>query len=177
MKHFLKRMNDVDQALFYRVDDFFEHRLWIPFARCCTYAGEAFTYLIIVPVVLCLVSPNQLNLILLTFFLGLIIEKTTYLILKNKIKRERPCNQLKGIRAAIAPPDKFSLPSGHSASATCTAMILSHFFPPLTLLFVVTAGAICFSRVLLRVHFPLDVAAGIALGIAASKIAIAWATS
>ncbi len=99
--------------------------------------------------------------------LAMSIEKTTYFFLKKRFKRQRPLVKLPNVKQVIAPPDEFSFPSGHTASAFCMAIMLSCFFPALATLFFILASLTGLSRLVLQVHFPLDVLAGSALGIAA----------
>ena len=104
--------------------------------------------------------------------LGFIIELPLYLFLKNSIKRARPADVLTAfIRAHIVPSDRFSLPSGHTAGAFVVATAITLYFPLFMPLAIGWAIAIGFSRILLGVHFPLDVIAGAILGICSCGIA------
>lgn len=96
---------------------------------------------------------------------GFIIELPLYLLLKNSIKRARPADVLTAfIRAHIVPSDRFSLPSGHTAGAFVVATAVALYFPVFMPLAFGWAIGIGFSRILLGVHFPLDVIAGAILG-------------
>ncbi len=65
--------------------------------------------------------------------------------------------------------DKFSFPSGHATRAVSIAAFFTYLYP---LHFVVTppllvwSASVCASRVLLGRHHVLDVAGGIAIGLA-----------
>lgn len=96
--------------------------------------------------------------------LAFAIELPLYLILKNTIRRPRPTRRLIGFKLNHKAADEFSLPSGHTAAAFLIATLLSFHYPLLQPVFFLIAGMIGFSRVLLGVHYPSDIAAGILLG-------------
>lgn len=98
-------------------------------------------------------------------------------ILKDIIARPRPFIEDPTLTLIIAPPDGYSLPSGHSSSSFCAATILSFAY----LKKGWKAGAwvlavlIAFSRVYLCVHNPSDVLAGAAFGVLIALIAVFFA--
>ena len=122
------------------------------------------------------------NLVLAAF----ILELPLYLILKNSIRRTRPCykrsiclesmstNMLEGEALLAAnncqsskqfePSDKFSLPSGHTAAAFVMATSICIIYPQWLYFAYSWALAIGLSRIALGVHYPLDILAGAALG-------------
>lgn len=99
-----------------------------------------------------------------------IIELPLYLVLKNSIRRTRPCYQHWAAEGPtpqldFQPSDKFSLPSGHTAAAFVMATTLAWVFPSLAWLGFGWAMLIGLSRILLGVHYPLDIVAGALLGV------------
>lgn len=108
-------------------------------------------------------------------FAGLLafsLELPLYLLLKNTIKRDRPCDRFDNFDAFIVPSDKFSFPSGHAAAAFVFATVLSHFYPSMFVLSYSIALLIGLSRVMLGVHYPTDIAAGAVLGISIATVAL-----
>ncbi|MEH8016052.1 phosphatase PAP2 family protein [Rheinheimera muenzenbergensis] len=101
------------------------------------------------------------------------LELPLYLLLKNSIRRARPAQVLTAFtQPHITPSDQFSLPSGHTAGAFVIVVAVACCYPlwlPLALLW---GGGIGLSRILLGVHFPLDVLAGAVLGTAAATIGL-----
>jgi len=89
-------------------------------------------------------------------------------ILKHLITRIRPCDVNTSVQLLIARPVDSSFPSGHTAAAFAAAAAL--FFAGEKKLWkpaLVLAILIAFSRMYLYVHYPTDILAGIAVGIAA----------
>jgi undecaprenyl-diphosphatase len=93
-------------------------------------------------------------------------------LLKKSLKRERPCHHISDLSAYIVPSDKFSLPSGHTAAAFLMASLVAHFYPTLGVVAYIWASCIGCSRVLLGVHYPSDILAGVLLGLGISTISL-----
>ncbi|MAU87607.1 MAG: phosphatase PAP2 family protein [Rhodobiaceae bacterium] len=97
--------------------------------------------------------------------LTVVIERSLYIILKKVLKRPRPFDKLKGIKSRIIPFDKFSFPSGHTACATVTTIIIFNYFPTFLLIpFVIWNISVGVSRVYLGVHYPSDIFFGFLVG-------------
>lgn len=95
-----------------------------------------------------------------------------YLVLKNTIKRPRPYQKFINVDNLIEVPDRFSFPSGHTACSFIMATTLSYFFPFISLYMFFWAWMVGLSRVLLGVHYPGDVFAGILIGISCAYFGI-----
>jgi undecaprenyl-diphosphatase len=110
------------------------------------------------------------------FFLsGLVafsIDLPLYKLLKNKIKRNRPCEALANVYQRTAPSDRFSFPSGHTAAAFVMATLLSYFIPMLAVPLFTWAILVGFSRIYLGVHYPSDILAGIVVGMLSAFTAL-----
>lgn len=102
------------------------------------------------------------------------IELPLYLLLKNSIRRIRPQQavRLYQVVAHIVPSDTFSLPSGHTAAAFVIVTAVAIYFPACFWLVLVWGGLVGLSRIMLGVHFPLDIFAGIGLGVASCYTAL-----
>ncbi|APF18098.1 phosphoesterase PA-phosphatase related protein [Caldithrix abyssi DSM 13497] len=100
------------------------------------------------------------------------LELPIYYVLKTKVKRLRPFEHFPKIKNLIQAPDRYSFPSGHAAAAFLFARIVSFQLPELVLPLFLIAGLIGYSRIYLRVHFPLDVLFGMLLGLTCAEIAI-----
>lgn len=87
-----------------------------------------------------------------------------FLALKRLAVRKRPCHFEPHCWATLLPPDRFSLPSGHTLMAFALAGSIAAFYPSSASGLYLCAFSIGLSRILLGMHFLSDVAAGAALG-------------
>ena len=89
-------------------------------------------------------------------------------VIKRVVRRPRPRHP--AVAVNVGPPSSLSFPSAHATSTTAAAILLARvtglplpgmLVPPMAL-----------SRVLLGVHYPSDVAAGVAVGAAVAAVAV-----
>lgn len=160
----LKRIEHWDQVSFCRLFSKSASRLMFALCFWWSKTADGPLYLLIALLLLSFDiagAESFIQLLLAAFAL----ELPLYLILKNGIKRARPADVLQGtISAHIIPSDRFSLPSGHTAGAFLFALAIIIYFPSLTAIALLWAVGIGLSRIMLGVHFPLDVIAGALLG-------------
>lgn len=96
--------------------------------------------------------------------LSLLLAFSLYLILKNTSRRQRPCHENEFIAIPFEPSDRFSLPSGHTTAAFVMATSVSYIFPEWAILAYSWALCIGASRIILGVHYPVDIIVGSVLG-------------
>lgn len=88
-------------------------------------------------------------------------------VLKSGFAEERPCRAVAGAAPSIAdcpPPGDWSFPSNHATIAGAAAVALALVRRAVIRLTAPLALLMAFSRVFVGVHYPHDVAAGLALG-------------
>ncbi len=100
-------------------------------------------------------------------------------LLKPLFQRLRPCEVLGSVHfwnsdsGWITTPievtrsykSSFSFPSGHAANITASMLFIGLIYRKLLVYLLVIAAIVSFSRIYVGVHWPLDVSAGIVLGI------------
>ena len=94
------------------------------------------------------------------------------LLLKNLMRRIRPCDINDAVRLLIPYPSDYSFPSGHTAVSFAAASAL--YFAGEKYLWkaaLVLAAFIAFSRMYLYVHYPSDILGGVLLGVLVGKLA------
>lgn len=136
-----------------------------------SHSGNGYYYPA-VPAVLLLVDPQKTWAFFLAGLLAFGIELPLYKLLKNGIKRDRPCDVLANVHRRVSPSDQFSFPSGHTAAAFVMATLLSYFFPLLSMPVISWALLVGFSRIYLGVHYPTDILAGMAVGLLSAMAAL-----
>ncbi|WP_124949664.1 phosphatase PAP2 family protein [Sulfuriferula thiophila] len=92
-----------------------------------------------------------------------------YKWLKHKTLRPRPHQQFGHIHCLTAPLDRFSFPSGHTLHAVTFSLVAIYYYPSLAWLLVPFTLAVAASRLILGLHYPTDVLAGIVLGAAVAS--------
>lgn len=98
-------------------------------------------------------------------------------ILKPLVQRVRPCFALEGVRLLVDQSHSWSFASSHAANTAALASAVWIFFhrgPLVERLFVATmishALLVGFSRIHVGVHYPGDVLAGMAIGVASASL-------
>ncbi|MBR1592730.1 MAG: phosphatase PAP2 family protein [Ruminococcus sp.] len=86
------------------------------------------------------------------------------LIVKNIVRRSRPCWINDTVNMLIEIPKDYSFPSGHTLAAFISASVMMHYDKRIGIPALIIACAIAFSRMYLYVHFPTDILSGIVLG-------------
>jgi undecaprenyl-diphosphatase len=122
-------------------------------------------YYPLIPALLFLLDPAKAMLFLITGLIAFAVELPVCTVMKYGIKRNRPFEILGTMYKRSSPPDRYSLPSGHTSAAFVIAILLSYFYPVLMLPAVIWASLVGLSRIYLGVHYPTDVLAGMAVGI------------
>ncbi|MFT5603278.1 MAG: undecaprenyl-diphosphatase [Paracoccaceae bacterium] len=140
-------------------------------ARLISRSGDGYLQLAL-PLLLALVGGKAGESLLLCTLLAFSIQLPIYWILKNSFQRQRPPDAIPSFASVITAHDKFSFPSGHTAAATLLAALVYLHFGAMAAPLMMWAGLVGASRVLLGVHFPTDILAGVVLGLTVASISV-----
>ena len=97
---------------------------------------------------------------------AILISESITSALKQWLERDRPPLADPEPRTLVDLPATYSFPSGHAAVSFACATVLALAVPRLRWPLYGLATLIAFSRVYVGVHFPFDVLAGAAIGVA-----------
>ena len=103
--------------------------------------------------------------IILTLILSTIMSEG---LIKNLVRRPRPCTNIPASNLLISKPLSYSFPSGHTTSSFAVAGVFTAMIRPYMPYVIAMALLIAFSRLYLLVHYPSDVLIGIVLGLLCS---------
>jgi undecaprenyl-diphosphatase len=97
--------------------------------------------------------------------LAVVVSDILLFVLKSVYVRQRPPLVLNGVILPIGPDSGSSFPSGHTTRAFAVASLVSLRMGRKYALLLVLAIGVALSRVIIGVHFPLDVVGGAFLGV------------
>lgn len=142
----------------------------LPAARALSYFGEHSLGWIVVSLLGAVLAPRRFGSRRdwLLAAVGSFSAHAAAVVVKRVVRRPRP--QHPAVAVNVGVPSQLSFPSAHATSTTAAAILLGRatglplvpvLVPPMAL-----------SRILAGVHYPSDVAAGVALGAAVAGIAV-----
>ena len=160
----LSTLQRFDVALFDTLYSYGRERLGVTrTALAFSRSGDGYLQLL-APVVVWLSQSPLTQTFVTAWAIAMLIERATYYILKNTLKRLRPADFKPNFHSLITASDKFSFPSGHTSAAFCIATITVLIFGGLSMGMFAWALMVGISRVVVGVHFPGDVLAGALMG-------------
>lgn len=128
-------------------------------ARALSYFGEHSIGWLVVSVLGALLQPQRRE-AWLAAGAGAFLAHAAAVLIKRVVKRERP--QHPAVAVNIGTPSRLSFPSAHASSTTAASILLARTTGlPLA---AVLVPPMALSRLVLGVHYPSDVLAGVVVG-------------
>ena len=159
----LQRINDFDTALCLLCNrqsrNFYVRHLF----RMVSRLGDGIFWYVLMAVLLLRYQQQALPAVL-HMLAAALAGTAIYKLIKARTLRPRPFNVHPSIVCAGRTLDQFSFPSGHTMHAVSFRLISIYYFPALAWLVMPFAALVSLSRLVLGLHYPTDVLAGIALG-------------
>ena len=172
-KEFSNKVDNWDQKIIIKYNGVGGKPLTI-LLRIISFFGKETIWLCIIAFFLFIwYDPFLLSYISATFLTGLIL----ILAIKQTIKRKRPFERFKEGEIIVfeRKPTSRSFPSWHSYNVMSNRLLIGLFFlnsPLITILILIFAIIVSFSRIQLGVHYPSDVIFGCIFGIIGFLIAL-----
>lgn len=161
----LDHMASLDAACVQALNRLLLHRPCTVVARLVSRRGDGELWGALIVVLALLPGGDGLRCALHLFAVGL-AGVLVYAVLKRRTARPRPCACLEGLLVCSRPLDEFSFPSGHALHAVSFAIVALAYFPALGFVLLAFALLTALVRVVLGLHYPSDVLAGVAVGAA-----------
>jgi membrane-associated phospholipid phosphatase len=135
-------------------------------ARALSHFGEHSIGWVVIAALGALLSPKRRR-DWLVAGAGAFVAHAAAVVVKRIVRRERPHDP--AVVVNVGTPSRLSFPSAHATSTTAAAILMGRTIGlPLP---AVLVPPMALSRMLLGVHYPSDVACGIALGAVVAAIA------
>lgn len=160
---YFERVHDFDKLVCQRFNKVCEHPFWVYFFRLVSRLGDgAFWYvlLLLLPLIYGTRALYVSFHLVVVGISGLVV----YKLIKQATCRSRPCHRYSMIRPGTRPLDLYSFPSGHTLHAVSGTITVSWYYPEWFWICAPFAVCVAMSRVVLGLHYPTDVAAGVAVG-------------
>jgi membrane-associated phospholipid phosphatase len=102
---------------------------------------------------------------LITAALSLVIALGIGLLAKRIFAEPRPFITQTDVHMLVARPADYSFPANHAAAGAALATAAAFAWPRWSALWILAAGLVGLAPIYVGVHYPVDVAAGFALGV------------
>ncbi|MBT8079193.1 MAG: phosphatase PAP2 family protein [Gammaproteobacteria bacterium] len=171
MNSVMQILDEAEIAYCLRINKFGRRRWVRQFFSCISKLGDGGIYAVLALLMLLIYGTSaydEVAVMAVTAVTGIMI----YSALKKTLMRERPYISNGHILPGTAPLDRYSFPSGHTLHAVSFSVMLSHFAPFFVPFVLPFAALVALSRIVLGLHYPSDVLAGVLMGFALGSAAI-----
>jgi len=165
MNRYIKHINNIEINISLYCNRLTSNNKFIfYFYRIITSTADWWMYLIYAVLLLLIADYNIAINAIIFGSIAYFFHYPIYYIIKNTTKRKRPFDQEKNnIKCFVKPPDKYSMPSGHTSGITITTLTIMYYFQDTNIL-LIWPLLIALSRIFLGVHYLSDAIIGFILG-------------
>jgi undecaprenyl-diphosphatase len=165
----LKRINKFDNYILCAIKKYVQNKYLDLLMPIITSMGNLGVIWIMIAAIILIDNKHRLTgyMVIFTLIISTIIGEG---IIKNIVRRVRPCNHYNNVSILISRPLSYSFPSGHTLSSFAVAEVLSMDYAQYRFIFMGIAVFIALSRLYLYVHYPTDIVASVILGTLCSKL-------
>ncbi len=161
----LETLFEVDKNIFIFINNTLKNDFFDVFFVYITEKSNWFIPLFLV--ILLLISAGGRKgreFVLISMILILITDQLTSNLLKDVFMRQRPFLLIPNARQLVL-SGNFSFPSSHAANSAGIAFLASKYYPDFKFSYWIAVFLLSFSRIYVGVHYPIDVLAGVFIGI------------
>lgn len=159
-----KYLDPIDQRVFDRLKSFQFGEGVRTFLKIYTRLGDGFIWVAAIAYLVYKMSWSGFIDGLPIPIVSVVFSIALYWAVKLSVRRPRPFQVMKDVRAEVPPLDKFSFPSGHTMNNLGVGLVIGVQHPELMVFTVGLPISWGFLRIYFGVHYFTDIMAGILLG-------------
>ena len=159
----IERKISMDIQILLFIQENIRNYILTPFFTLIT--NEYFLYTILAIVLIYMFKKNKdTRRLAKETIIAFLICTALFIVLKLIFQRPRPFDAFSQLIPLVNKPSDYSFPSGHTASAfICAFMVYDGLPKKYSILVLILAILVAFSRLYVGVHYPTDIIAGIVL--------------
>ena len=172
----LRRFGEYELALCLLLNGACRVRWLEPFFAAISRFGDGIFWYTLIAIIPVIYGPQNWRTSVHMVAVGL-VGILTYKLIKSRTSRPRPYALHSSIKLGCAPLDHYSFPSGHTLHAVAFTLVATAYHPELVWVLVPFTILVMLSRIVLGLHYPTDVVAGVLIGASLAELSFALVRS